>query len=311
LKEIVTKIVGSVSTRTQPLTTRGITQPLGPQNIQLKASGGGARQAANISHNPAGPATINQSGVQVNIGELLRADVYVLFGVKGPRRTLELEQIEVKEHSDDIAFFQSLTQAYRKHRGFWRYWFSIWQLTHCDFVKVRITRSIYRLTNNDQFIKLKANRIIRHSKSLPEDITYEYRPRPPAAENPPILPHEFELAFSACSSKCPFSAIHDCVEPPTGTFAVERIPKRKSKIEIYSNNLEYAWGIQAQHAISFLRMVLYHVLIFASTFGFWAWWLLTHPNDLQNAAVLLTTVAVFLSLFWSSAGVLKVFREQD
>jgi hypothetical protein len=58
-------------------------------------------------------------------------------------------------------------------------------------------------------------------------------------------------------------------------------------------------------------MVLYHVLIFASTFGFWAWWLLTHPNDLQNAAVPLTTVAVFLSLFWSSAGVLKVFREQD
>jgi hypothetical protein len=92
---------------------------------------------------------------------------------------------------------------------------------------------------------------------------------------------------------------------------VERIPKRKSRIEIYSNNLEYAWGIQAQHSISFLKMVLYHVLIFASTFGFWAWWLLTHPNDLQNAAVPLTTVAVFLSLFWSSAGVLKVFREQD
>jgi hypothetical protein len=145
LKEIVTKIVGHVSTRTQPLTTRGITQPLGPQNIQLKASDGGARQAANIFHNPAGPATINQSGVQVNIGELPRADVYVLFGVKGPRRTLELEQIEVKENSDDTAFFQGLTQAYRKHRGFWRYWFSIWQLTHCDFVKVRITRSIYRL----------------------------------------------------------------------------------------------------------------------------------------------------------------------
>jgi membrane protein YdbS with pleckstrin-like domain len=57
--------------------------------------------------------------------------------------------------------------------------------------------------------------------------------------------------------------------------------------------------------------VLYHVLIIASTFGFWSWWLLAHPNDLQNAAVPLTIVAVFLSLFWSSAGVLKVFREQD
>jgi hypothetical protein len=138
-KEIVTKIVGPLSTRTQPLTTQGIDQPLGLQNIQLRASGGGIRQAANISHNIAGPAAINQNEVQVNIGELSRADVYVLFGVKGPRRTLELEQIEVKEHSDDTAFFRSLTQAYRKHRGFSRYWFSIWQLTHCDFVKVGIT----------------------------------------------------------------------------------------------------------------------------------------------------------------------------
>jgi hypothetical protein len=85
----------------------------------------------------------------------------------------------------------------------------------------------------------------------------------------------------------------------------------KGMIEIYTNHLEFAWGIQAQHTISFLRMVFYLFLIFVGTFGFWAWWLLTHPNDLQNAAVPLTTVAVFLSLFWGSVGGLKGFKAQD
>lgn len=118
MKEIITKIAGLVSTRTQPLATQRVIQSVSPQNIQRKPSGGGAHQAANISHNPAGPATINQSGVPLNIGELSRAELYVLFGVKGLRRTLELEQIEVKENFDDNAFFQSLTQAYKKHRGF-------------------------------------------------------------------------------------------------------------------------------------------------------------------------------------------------
>jgi hypothetical protein len=80
-------------------------------------------------------------------------------------------------------------------------------------------------------------------------------------------------------------------------------------IEIFSNNSEPSWGIQAQHAISALRVVLYHLVIFAGTFGFWAWWLATHPSDLQNAAVPLTTVAMLLSLFWGSAGILK-FRER-
>ncbi|KAH6698143.1 hypothetical protein BKA61DRAFT_497437 [Leptodontidium sp. MPI-SDFR-AT-0119] len=294
-KGAVAKMTSPVSARTQRSELQGIIQPARLQNVQLRPSGGRIQQSIHISHNPAGSATINQNGVRVDIGELAGADLYVLFGVKGPRRTLELEQIKIKEYSNDNAFFQCLTQAYKKHRGFWRYWLSIWQLAYCDFVK---------------FQKLRANRIIHHSKSLPEDIVYEYRPRPPTAENPPIVPHEFELAFSACSSKCSLSALHDCVEPPLGTFAIERIPKRKGLIEINGDNPEFAWGIQAQHAISFFRILMYHLLIFAGTFAFWACWLVTHPNDLQNAAVPLTTVAVLLSLFWSSAGLLKAFREQ-
>jgi hypothetical protein len=94
-----------------------------------------------------------------------------------------------------------------------------------------------------------------------------------------------------------------------GTFAIERIPKRKSALEIKIGSLEFAWGVQTQHTISLMGLVVYHLLILAGTFGFWGWWIWMHPGDLQNAAVPLSTVAVLLSLFWSTAGVLKILRE--
>ena len=139
-------------------------------------------------------------------------------------------------------------------------------------------------------------------------MNYEYKPRPPHAEDPPISPHEFELAFSSCGRPCILSSFHDCIEAPDGDFAMERIPKRKSALQLETGTVEFAWGIQAQHAVSFVNLAVYHFLILAATFGFWAWWQTRHPGDIQNAAVPLTTVTVLLSMFWSSAGLLKVFR---
>ena len=72
---------------------------------------------------------------------------------------------------------------------------------------------------------------------------------------------------------------------------------------------EIAWGLQAQHVISLAHVLLDHVLILVGTFGFWAWWNVRHPNDLQNAAAPLTVVTALLSLFWASAGILKILRE--
>jgi hypothetical protein len=126
---------------------------------------------------------------------------------------------------------------------------------------------------------------------------------------PPISPHEFELALSPCHSWCMFSLLHDCIEPPTGDFALKRIPKRNGALELHIGVTEFAWGLQAQYAISVMRIGFYHLLILAGPFGFWAWWQVIYPDDLQNAVVPFTAVAVCLSLFWSSAGILKVFRE--
>ena len=156
---------------------------------------------------------------------------------------------------------------------------------------------------------MRANRVIYVNNEIPTDIIYDYEPRPPLAINPPINPHEFELALSSCSNRCMWSVFHDCVEPESGSYALERIPKRKAAFELNTGGHEEAWGIQAQHVISFIHMLFYHCLIIAGTFGFWVWWEVNNPHDLQSAAVPLTTVAVLLSLFWSSAGVLRVLRE--
>lgn len=139
---------------------------------------------------------------------------------------------------------------------------------------------------------------------------YDYEPRPPNAENPPIDRHEFTLAFTCCSSKCWLYPFHDCVEPASGTHAVKRIPKRNSALEIDTEDREFAWGLQAQHAISLVYVLFYHFLILVGTFGFWAWWNIRHPDDLQNAAVPLTLVIALLSLFWASAGALEKIRRE-
>ncbi|KAL2074995.1 hypothetical protein VTL71DRAFT_8775 [Oculimacula yallundae] len=249
--------------------------------------------SAAVSGGSSGSGQPTVQGVRVTVTPFPTPELYVIFGVKGSRRTLEIAQLIVSTLDDDGVFFQQLRQQYKRHRGFLRYWLSIWQLSYCDFVK---------------FEKIRADRVIYTKNDLPIDPIYEYTPRPPDVELPPILPHEFELAFSSCSLSCKLSHFHDCIEAPTGTSALSRIPKRTAALELKTSVREPAWGIQAQHSISFVRLVWYHLGIFAGTFGFWAWWQVRHPGDVQSAATPLTVVGLFLSLFWSSSGALPAFR---
>lgn len=240
--------------------------------------------------------------------------LFVLFGVKGTRRTPELAQMNTYNYATDGEFFEDLKKEYRGLRGYLRYWFSVWQFSHCDFVKVcrwlKVSCCAYA-TNGDQFEKSRAGRIFFRRKEIPTDSNYVYQPKPPDAEDPPITPHEFEFAFTQCITQCLWSVFHDCNEPPSGTLAIERIPKRKSLFELSREDSEVkpAWGLQAQHAVALTQVIFYHVLILAGPFGFWAWWEDRRPTDLQNAAVPLTTVAVFLSVFWSASGLLKMSRQ--
>lgn len=83
-----------------------------------------------------GTASSNPQPSQTG-NNLTRVDkLFVLFGVKGTRRTLELAQIDTYNYASDGEFFGGLKKEYRGLRGYLRYWFSVWQLSHCDFVKV-------------------------------------------------------------------------------------------------------------------------------------------------------------------------------
>lgn len=81
-------------------------------------------------------ASSNQQAAQISINMPQKNEAFVLFGVKGTRRTLELAQINARKYVNDSAFFWDMRKQYRELRGFLRYWFSIWRFSHCDFVKV-------------------------------------------------------------------------------------------------------------------------------------------------------------------------------
>ena len=96
------------------------------------------------------PARSPQPNLQTNINMPQSNESVVLFGVKGARRTLELAQIDTLKHSEDELFFQSLKKEYQRLRGVLRCRFSVWQLRHCDFVKVSTSSNniIYVLSHH-------------------------------------------------------------------------------------------------------------------------------------------------------------------
>lgn len=153
--------------------------------------------------------------------------------------------------------------------------------------------------------------VIDKLNDLPEDILYEYTPRPPKVEIPPISRHEFELALASCNTPCLLAHLHECLEPPDGNIALDRIPKRNGAFALEAGGREFVWGILAQHSISYILVFMYHALVLAGLFAFWIWWQVRHPGDMQNATVPVMVFVALLSLVWSSAAVLKTFRGSD
>lgn len=61
---------------------------------------------------------------------------WVLIGVQGSSRTLKPTQVPIYESTMDYSFFRALRERYCRRRGMLRLWLSIWQLEHCEVVKV-------------------------------------------------------------------------------------------------------------------------------------------------------------------------------
>ena len=128
----------------------------GPQGQYNPSAGSLLSQSSPTSHggNPQDKSTqdtstpqgsqINQqqsTNTAINVQETSQS--VVLLGVKGPRITLELAQIDTLKYGRDDLFFWALKKQYKQCRGSLRYWLSIWNLSHCDFVKVG-PKSMYK-----------------------------------------------------------------------------------------------------------------------------------------------------------------------
>ena len=84
---------------------------------------------------------------------------------------------------------------------------------------------------------------------------------------------------------------------------LERLPRRRRKWDVdRDTETDEAWGLNVVFGISFLKVVIYHFLIFAAPLGFWTFWLARFPKDWQNASVPLFAAVVLLNLFWLPFG---------
>jgi hypothetical protein len=155
-------------------------------------------------------------------------------------------------------------------------------------------------------------------EALPDDHgytdEYDYNPRPPSCQNPPIDAACFSILLRACDSSCfwsflPFE-LHKCRRIKTGHDYVTRIPRKKGTFtnslqmhaHLSSSTSRVAFGIDAAYEISNLGMFTYHSIFILSGFIFWIYWMKTHPSDLQNASVPLFTIIMLLGTFWSLYG---------
>lgn len=151
---------------------------------------------------------------------------------------------------------------------------------------------------------------------------YDYSPRPPEAQNPPVSQHEFSMHLRSCGDSCHWNLLknyvptfgnllHDCLPRLEGRRAITRIPKKQTEFDTKCKDEQkaYAWGLEAKHEISAAYVAFYHLLILVLPFCFWAWWQAKHPGDLQNASVPVTVVLTMLSMFWSTNGILTQGRK--
>lgn len=59
-----------------------------------------------------------------------------------------------------------------------------------------------------------------------------------------------------------------------------------------------AWGLEADYALSFAFLAVYHLVPVLAALGFWVYWLRAHPGDWQNSSVPILTVLALFAAFW-------------
>jgi hypothetical protein len=82
---------------------------------------------------------------------------------------------------------------------------------------------------------------------------------------------------------------------------VDRLPKRIRSFHSKSGEVpedENLWGIRAGYEVSAIHVFAYHVILIVITLIVGGWWYVTHPGDLQGAAVPPSVAGICVSAFW-------------
>jgi hypothetical protein len=136
-------------------------------------------------------------------------------------------------------------------------------------------------------------------QELPD--TPEYQPR--SGPNPPIPKKVFKILYYACPKDCKWLLPHSCSPAPAST-KWKQIPQRDKCFDSDRHINVPLWGLEPVYAVSFSYVLAYHCMIVIGPVVLFGWWLGTHPDDWQNASILLVIVFGALSLFWAGAGIL-------
>lgn len=124
--------------------------------------------------------------------------------------------------------------------------------------------------------------------------------------NSPILPSVFTTYIDGCNQGCIKTRLDilDLFRECRGRNhcgkhrVLQQLPRRLRKWNIDKDEKDEAWGLNAVFAVSFCRVVLYHLLILTGSLLFWGIRLGKWARVWQNASVPFMAVVALVSLFW-------------
>ncbi|EXF80442.1 hypothetical protein CFIO01_08248 [Colletotrichum fioriniae PJ7] len=146
------------------------TSSLGTRSIKSSS----ANESSKLPEPTSSPGQDNQTGQK---REYPRPRYIFLLATTGRHRLRQLPSL----YLDTADFGQELRKAYRELKGFWRWLFSPYNFSHCEFVR---------------FEKFCRNGFAHRGLEVPSTSQkdYYYNPRP-ALREPPVSPEEFSHVF--------------------------------------------------------------------------------------------------------------------
>ncbi|KAJ0317931.1 hypothetical protein COL5a_010913 [Colletotrichum fioriniae] len=214
------------------------TSSLGTRSIKSSS----ANELSKLPGPMSSPSQENQTGQK---RDYPRPRYIFLLATTGRHRLRQLPSL----YLDTADFGQELRKAYRELKGFWRWWFSPYNFSHCEFVR---------------FEKFCRNGFAHRGLEVPSTSQkdYYYNPRP-ALREPPVSPEEFSHVFhyTAKSESVLWNSLglpfYDTVEALSDD-TVGCIPQRYHYLDERSNRKEDFWGLYIRERRSALMTSHYY-----------------------------------------------------